>query len=83
MEKYVWNEIFYQWERVDRVQYYRGFKIETLSTHDDRDRPIYHREYRTTYPDGKVVYTRINKRRGGNIADLKQYIDFKLKYNEI
>lgn len=78
---YHWNERYYQWERVNRVQEYRGCKIETLSVHDDSDDPVYHREYRTTYPSGKVVYTRINKREGGNIKDLKEYIDFNYKYN--
>ena len=78
--KYQWNEELFQWERVERVQEYRGCMIETLRTRDDSDDPIYHREYRTTYPSGKVTYTRINKRACGNIKDLKEYIDFKLKY---
>ena len=77
---YQWNEEYQEWQRVDRVQEYKGCIIETLSTHDDSSNPIYHREYRTTYPSGKVVYTRINKRAGGNIKDLKLYIDFKIKY---
>lgn len=78
--KYTWNEEFYQWERLERVQEYKGCKIETLRTHDDSDDPVYHREYRTTYPSGKVTHTFINKRAGGNIKDLKEYIDFKVKY---
>ena len=78
--KYTWNEEFYQWERVERVQEDKGCKIETLRTHDDSDDPVYHREYRTTYPSGKVTHTFINKRAGGNIKDLKEYIDFKVKY---
>ncbi len=80
---YHWNEEYSQWERVDRVQEYRGCRIESLSTHDDSDKPIYHREYRTTYPNGFVAYTRINKRKGGNIKDIKAYIDFKIKYGEL
>lgn len=80
MEKYKWNETLYQWERVERVQEYKGCKIETLSTHNDRDNPHYSRAYRVTYPSGKVSYWTINKR-GGNIKNLKEYIDFKIKYN--
>lgn len=80
---YHWNKEYYQWERVDRVQEYRGCRIESLSTHDDSGRKIYHRWYRTTYPDGHVTYTMINKREGGNIKDLKEYIDFKIKYGEL
>ena len=79
---YRWNETLYQWEKVTRVQEYRGCKIETLSTHDDNSDPVYHREYRITYPSGRVTQRVINKREGGNIKDIKQYIDFKIKYNE-
>ena len=79
--KFYWNDDVTQWERVDRIQEYRGIKIETLTVHpdsfDSRDR---HREYRLTTPDGKVSYHSINKRRGGNIKDLKMWIDFRLKY---
>ena len=84
MNLYQWNKEMYQWERVDRVQEYKGHKIETLSTHDDRiiGRPIYHREYRITCPSGAVTYRRINKREGGNIRDIKEMIDFKAKYGE-
>lgn len=85
MNKFIYNEEMYQWERVDRVQEYRGVQIETLTIHNDyydpKDR-VNHREYRVTYPSGKIIYTRINKRPGGNINDLKSYIDFKIKYNE-
>ena len=82
MNLYQWNKEMYQWERVNRVQEYRGVKIETLSTHDDSENPTYHREYRITYPSGRITYRRINKRECGNITDLKKYIDFKIKYGE-
>lgn len=73
------NDEMYQWERVDRVQTYRGIKIETLTSHaDGGTHPQNHREYRVTWPDGHTSYFPINKRPGGNISDLKTYIDHKL-----
>lgn len=81
MNQFQWNPEMHEWQRTDRVQEYRGIKIETITTHDDTDRPRFHREYRLTFPTGKESYFRINKR-GGNIKDLKFYIDIKLKEEE-
>lgn len=80
---YKWNNELYRYERIDRTQEYKGCKIETLSTHNDSDNPTFHREYRLTYPSGRVSYWTINKRKGGNIKDIKEYIDFKTKYGKI
>lgn len=77
--KYQWNEQYHHWERVERVQEYKGCKFESMRIHDDSDDPHYSREYRITWPSGKVNYWTINKR-GGNIKALKEYIDFKIKY---
>ena len=76
-----WNESSCQWERVDRVQTYKGLKIETVIYHGDWHYADNHREYRVTRPDGSTFVFGINKQ-GGNIKRLKSYIDFKLKYNE-
>ena len=73
--KYSYNEEMYQWERVDKVQHYKGYKIETISTHDDSWQSK-HREYRVTAPNNHVSYFGINKR-GGNITSLKYWIDTK------
>lgn len=82
-EKYHWHSDYYRWERVDRVQNYRGCEICTISTHDDDHHPLsYHREYRVTYPSGKTNYWRINKKPGGNIKDLKEWIDFKISRHD-
>ena len=81
MNIFHWNPEMCEWQRTDKVQEYRGIKIETITTHDDSDKPRFHREYRMTYPTGKVSYFRINKR-GGNIKDLKFFIDIKLKEEE-
>ena len=77
------NEEMHQWERVDRVQEYKGHTIETITCHGEYSDPLNiknHREYRVTSPDGRVSYRRINKREGGNIKDLMEYIDFKERY---
>lgn len=74
-----YNEQFCEWERVDRVQEYKGVKIETLTTHGDYSNAPRHREYRVTYPDGRISYVPINKRQGCNIRDLKDFIDYESK----
>lgn len=82
-EKYHWNEERYQWERVDRVQQYRGHEICTVSYHADWDEkiPDNHRGYLVTYPSGRQTLWQIGKRRGMNIKDLKEYIDFNVDNN--
>lgn len=85
IQKFVYNEEMHEYERVDRVQEYKGIKIETLTTHGDYYNPKDRhntRSYRLTYPDGRTSLFPINKR-GGNIKNLKEYIDFKIKYNEL
>lgn len=77
--KFRWNEDRMRWERVDRVQEYRGHKIETVTWHyDDCKYWETHRDYRITKPSGKVICWGINKR-GGNIKALKEYIDFNIE----
>ena len=81
-EKYHWNPESYEWERVDRVQNYKGHEICTVSTHDDtHDYRSYHRHYRVTCPSGRSFIWGINKR-GGNIKELKGYIDFNIRHND-
>ena len=82
MDKYYYNEEMYRWERIGKVQEYKGVKIETMYSHGDYFNAPVHREYRVTWPNGRVSYSGINKR-GDNITSLKQYIDFKAKYNEL
>lgn len=82
MQKFIYNEEFYRWERDGRTQEYRGVKITTVEYHQGVHGADNHREYRLEYPDGKVTYFPINKR-GGNIANLKSYIDYKIKYGFI
>lgn len=82
MNKFFYNDETHAWERVDRTQDYKGVKIETITYHNDYDFAENHREYRVTYPSGRVAHFPINKRAGGNIKDLKAYIDFKIKYNK-
>ena len=78
MEKYKYNEETYQWERIDREQTYKGVKIQTITYHADGYGQKNHREYRVTWLDGRESWFGINKR-GGNIKELKEYIDFKTK----
>ena len=82
-EKYHWNEDRAQWERVDKVQTYRGCEIATVSYHRDwvLTPPDNHRGYLVTYPSGVQHLWGINKR-GGNINRLKEWIDFKIKRND-
>ena len=85
IQKFIYNDEMHEYVRVDKVQEYKGIKIETLTTHGDyfNTRNIRnHRSYRLTYPDGRTSTFPINKR-GGNIKNLKEYIDFKIKYNEL
>lgn len=78
--KYHWNEDRSRWERVDRVQEYRGHKIETVSWHYDGSWDEPHRDYRVTFPSGRETCWGINKR-GGNIKSLKEYIDFNIEHD--
>lgn len=82
-EKYHWNEDRAQWERVDKVQTYRGCEIATVSYHRDwvLTPPDNHRGYLVTYPSGVQHTWPINKR-GGNIKRLKEWIDFKISRND-
>ena len=77
--KYHWNEDRYQWERVDRVQTYRGHEIATVSTHDEGWN-VCHRAYIVTFPSGRQSYFGIDKR-GGNIKNLKTWIDGNIEHN--
>ena len=79
--KYHWNPERYQWERIDRIQYYRGFEIQTIRTHDDSHK-YYHRAYRVVFPDGHSADFTINKRPGGNIKDLIRWLDYKADRGE-
>lgn len=80
------NEKLHQWERLDRVQEYKGVKIETIHAHNDVDCFSKYRYqtrfYRITYKDGRTWDMTINKR-GGNIKGLKEYIDFKERIGEL
>ena len=81
--KYHWNEDRNQWERVDRVQNYRGVEIATISYHRDwlLNPPPNHRGYLVTYPSGVQHVWKIDKR-GGNIKELKWWIDFKISRHD-
>lgn len=78
--KFHWNEEHSQWERVDRVQQYKGHEIATITYHYDwlLTVPDNHRMYRITFPSGRVSSFNINKR-GGNIKSLKEWIDFNIE----
>ena len=80
--KYHWNEERSLWIRVDRVQTYRGHEIATVSYHRDwlLTPPDNHRGYLVVKPSGKSSLWTINKR-GGNIKELKDYIDFNVDNN--
>lgn len=85
IKKFVWNEETKDWERVDRVQEYKGVQIKTVTYHWGYIEPLRirnHRKYVLTYPNGRVAEWGINKR-GGNIKELKEYIDFQIKYGRI
>lgn len=75
---YHYNEEMCQWERVDNTQFYKGVKIETVTSHVGIHGYRNHREYRITYKDGTVQWFPINKR-GCNIKNLKECLDFKVK----
>ena len=76
--KYHYNEEMYAWEKIVKVQYYKGTKIESISSHADYFNAPHHRFYRVTWLDGHVSDFGIDKR-GGNIKELKAYIDFKTR----
>lgn len=76
--KYHWNEEMYEWERADKEQWYKGCRIVTVTSHQEMDhlgRIYNHRFYEITTPDGHVGQIGINKR-GGNIVNVKQLIDY-------
>lgn len=80
MEKFFYNNDMYEWQRVDRVQTYKGVLIETITAHHDYADPAKirnYKEYRITYPGGGIAYIGINKR-GGNIKTVKELIDRKI-----
>lgn len=81
-EKYHWNDDRQLWIRIDRVQEYRGHEIATVSYHRDwlLTVPDNHRGYLVTYPSGRQTLWTIDKR-GGNIKNLKEYIDFNVDNN--
>ena len=79
--KFHWNEDRNRWERVDRVQEYKGHEIASVTWHYDDERYWEtHRDYRITFPSGRVSCFGINKR-GGNIKSLKEWIDFNIEKN--
>ena len=79
--KFHWNDETSSYERVDRTQEYRGHKIESITYHfEGADYWDNHREYRVTFPSGRTALFGINKR-GGNIKNLKEWIDFNIKYD--
>ena len=80
MKKYYWNDKTFSWERVDRVQEYKGHKIESVTYHADSTHARNHRFYRVTFPSGRIGEFPINKC-GGNIDSIKSYIDFNIKHN--
>lgn len=67
------------WEKITRVQEYNGHTILTISSYQDcllYSQIRKHREYRIIFPDGHSTDFSINKR-GGNIKELKYWIDNK------
>ena len=76
------NTELHQWERLEKVQEYRGHKIESITYHREwlLEVPDNHRAYRVTFPSGRVSYWDINKR-GGNIKAVKEYIDFNIEHD--
>ena len=80
--KFHYNANWYTMERADTEQTYKGVKIVSVTSYLDGRPHNRTRFYEVTWPDGHKSIHHINKR-GDNIASLKQYIDFKIKYNEI
>ena len=79
--KFHWSEDRHRWERIDRVQNYKGHEIASVTWHYDNGKYWEtHRDYRITFPSGRVSCFGINKR-GGNIKALKEYIDFNIAHN--
>ena len=72
--KYHWNEESYSWERADKEQWYKGWRIVSVSSKDS-DNKSHHRFYELTDTNGAVGQIGINKR-GGNIGEIKNMIDF-------
>lgn len=80
--KYHYNPEYFTMERADREQTYKGVRIVSVTSYVEGDYAHRHRYYEITYPNGKVTIIGINKR-GGNITELKDYIDFKIKSGEL
>ena len=78
--KYHWNKDYWQYERADKVQMYKGVKIISIKTHPEGSIEG-GRYYEVTWPDGHVGSWRMKK--GHSLKTLKEYIDFKAKYNEL
>lgn len=82
MNEYVKDGLFHldgnllEWHRVDRVQEYKGIQILSLTVYPDEQPDRRHREYLLIWKDGHTFRQRINKH-GGNIADLKYWIDYR------
>ena len=83
--KYHWNKESFQWERLDRVQEYKGCIIRSITYHSEWNDPMKirnHREYRITFPDGHEGWFGSFKK-GGSLKELKDFIDFKEKYGKL
>ena len=76
MEKFTYNREMYQWERIDRVQEYKGIEIKTVTYYMDGRPKRRHREYQYNI-NGNDRYLGIDKR-GGNIKTVKELIDREL-----
>ena len=77
--KYHWNSKYWQYERADRVQTYKGVKIVSIKTHPEGSIEG-GRYYEVTWPSGRVSSWGMKK--GYNLKTLKEYVDWKIKYNE-
>lgn len=75
MEKYNWNSTRWQWERINRTQYYKCFTIQTILHHDDSHKH-YGRSYRVIFPDGHNTDFLIKP--GNTIKELKQWLDYRI-----
>ena len=82
---YHWNPDMYAWERLDRVQNYKGCVIRSITYHHDYTDPgkiRNHREYRITFPDGHEGHFG-NFKNGGSLKELKEWIDWKERHGEL
>lgn len=76
MEKFTYNREACTWERIDRVQEYRGIEIKTVTYYIEGCPKYRHREYQ--YSMNGTDYCFGIDKRGGNIKELKELIDRKL-----